>query len=80
MTHPDASEREFPYEPNQMDRRSQVVEEMAAFLAWDRGGQTHPLCSYDLDRAEEMVTGEVNLRAENERLKKRVAELEGVVQ
>ncbi len=64
------------YEPDVCDRRSTKVEQLAADLAWDRGGQTHPLSSYDLDRAEEIVTCEKNLRAENARLRKRIAELE----
>lgn len=64
------------YEPNAMDRRSEAVEVEAARLAWDRGGQTHPLDIYDLDRAEEVVTGEQNVRAENVRLRQRIAELE----
>jgi hypothetical protein len=64
------------YEPNIMDRRSRAVEEAAAVLAWERGGQTHPLSDYDLDRAEEQLTGQRNLRAENARLRQRVSELE----
>jgi hypothetical protein len=59
------------WEPNPNDRRSPAVEERAAALAWERGGQTTPLSSYDLDRAEEEITGEVNLRAENARLRSR---------
>lgn len=62
--------------PNDLDRRAPAVEKLAADLAWDRGGQTMPLCDYDLDRAEEIVTGRQNLRAENVRLKARIAELE----
>lgn len=58
------------FEPDACDRRAPEVEAMAARLAHERGGQTHPLSSYDLDRAEEIVTGEVNLRAENDRLRK----------
>ncbi len=32
----------------------------AAELAWDRAGGTHPLSSYDIDMAHEIITGEVN--------------------
>lgn len=64
------------WEPDPCDRRAPAVEQIAYELAWERGGQTIPLCSYDLDRAEEIVTGQKNLRAENARLRQRIAELE----
>ena len=58
------------------DRRAPAVEELAAELAWERGGCTMPVGSYDLDRAEEIVTGRKSLRAENARLRSRIKELE----
>lgn len=38
----------------------QDVKAMSLKLALDRGGQTTPVCSYDIDRAKEIITGEVN--------------------
>jgi hypothetical protein len=64
------------WEPDICDRRAPEVEQLAYEMAFDRGGQTIPLSSYDLDIAEEVITGRKNLRAENVRLRRRVAELE----
>lgn len=68
------------FTPDPNDRRSPEVEEMAGRLAWERGGQTDPLSGYDLDRAEKLVSGEANVRAENARLLSRLAVLEATGQ
>ena len=70
---------EMGYEFDPCDRRTPSVEQLAYELACERGGQTTPLCSYDLDRAEEIITGRKNLSAENARLRNRIRELEAAL-
>jgi hypothetical protein len=50
--------------------RGSARERLAYELACERGGGTEPVGDYDLDRADEIITGQKNLRAENVRLRK----------
>lgn len=67
----------FPFEVDHLDRDElPEVLELAGKLAWQRGGQTHPICSYDIDIARETITGEVN---EIARLRSEVASLRAML-
>jgi hypothetical protein len=47
------------FEPEHLNEDQRVLA-LALKLALDRGGQTTPVGHYDIDRAREIVTGEVN--------------------
>ena len=53
------------------DNEPEEVRAMALKLAVERGGQTCPVCDYDVVRAKELISGEVR---EIDRLRRELAE------